>query len=72
MLLLLLLYAAITALCIYMPALDRSLSLFLMGSLCYCMQPSLQPWGSYGMDDVDTVLHRQLAMDAALQVAIGI
>ena len=30
--------------------------------------PSMQPWGQYGLEQVDTPAHRELAMDAALQV----
>ena len=30
--------------------------------------PSLQPWGQYGLEHVDTPAHRELAMEAALQV----
>ena len=29
---------------------------------------SLQPWGQYGLEHVDTGAHRELAMEAALQV----
>jgi beta-glucosidase-like glycosyl hydrolase len=30
--------------------------------------PSLQPWGKYGLEHVDTPAHREVAMEAALQV----
>lgn len=30
--------------------------------------PSSQPWGNYGLEHVDTAAHRELAMEAALQV----
>ena len=30
--------------------------------------PSLQAWGQYGLEHVDTAAHRELAMEAALQV----
>jgi beta-glucosidase-like glycosyl hydrolase len=31
--------------------------------------PSIQPWGKYGLEQVDTAAHRELAMEAALQVS---